>query len=149
MYNYEGGDDDDDDQELHGMAARRIGVTGLPPLGCMPIARTLFDHKSRDCVSRFNSDAEAFNKKLNVAATDLQKQLPGIKLAIFDIYKPFYEMITDPAKYGTLILSILKSNFMGHFATTNKLLENIFYLEFMFVYIRLILTFINLITITV
>lgn len=109
----DGNDDDDDNQELHGMGARRIGVTGLPPLGCMPIARTLFDHKSRDCVSRFNSDAEAFNKKLNVAATDLQKQLPGIKLAIFDIYKPFYEMITDPAKYGNLIALNPQIQFYG------------------------------------
>lgn len=85
---------------LHGLGARRIGVTSLPPTGCLPAARTLFGFHESGCVSRLNTDAQSFNKKLNSAATQLQKQLPGLKLVIFDIFKPLYDIISNPAKNG-------------------------------------------------
>ncbi|XP_073145235.1 GDSL esterase/lipase APG-like [Henckelia pumila] len=87
-------------KSLHGLGARRIGVTSLPPTGCLPAARTLFGFHESGCVSRLNTDAQAFNKKLNSAATQLQKQLPGLKLVIFDIFKPLYDIISNPAKNG-------------------------------------------------
>ncbi|KZV39011.1 GDSL esterase/lipase APG-like [Dorcoceras hygrometricum] len=85
---------------LHGLGARRIGVTSLPPTGCLPAARTLFGFHQSGCVSRLNTDAQSFNKKLSSAATQLQKQLPGLKLVVFDIYKPLYDIIANPAKNG-------------------------------------------------
>lgn len=85
---------------LHGLGARRIGVTSLPPTGCLPAARTLFGFHQGGCVSRLNTDAQSFNKKLNSAATQLQKQLPDLKLVIFDIFKPLYDIISNPAKNG-------------------------------------------------
>ncbi|XP_075493326.1 GDSL esterase/lipase APG-like [Primulina tabacum] len=85
---------------LHGLGARRIGATSLPPTGCLPAARTLFGFHQSGCVSRLNSDAQSFNKKLNSAATQLLKQLPGLKLVIFDIYKPLNDIISNPAKNG-------------------------------------------------
>jgi len=85
---------------LHGLGARRLGVTSLPPLGCLPAARTLFGFHENGCVSRINSDAQAFNKKLNSAAANLQKQLPGLKIAVFDVYKPLYDLVQSPSKSG-------------------------------------------------
>ncbi|CAI9757650.1 unnamed protein product [Fraxinus pennsylvanica] len=85
---------------LYGLGARRIGVTSLPPLGCLPAARTLFGFHESGCVSRINTDAQAFNKKINSAATQLQKQLPGLKIAIFDIFKPIYDLVQNPSKNG-------------------------------------------------
>ncbi|CAA3028874.1 GDSL esterase lipase APG [Olea europaea subsp. europaea] len=85
---------------LYGLGARRIGVTSLPPLGCLPAARTLFGFHESGCVSRINTDAQAFNKKINSAATQLQKQLPGLKIAIFDIFKPLYDLIKNPSNNG-------------------------------------------------
>ncbi|CAA2933420.1 GDSL esterase lipase APG [Olea europaea subsp. europaea] len=85
---------------LYGLGARRIGVTSLPPLGCLPAARTLFGFHESGCVSRINTDAQAFNKKINSAATQLQKQLPGLKIAIFDIFKPLYDLIQNPSNNG-------------------------------------------------
>ncbi|XP_022891634.1 GDSL esterase/lipase APG-like, partial [Olea europaea var. sylvestris] len=78
--------------------ARRIGVTSLPPLGCIPVTRTIL-HES-GCVSRINSDAQGFNEKLNSSAIQLQQQLSGLKIVVFDIYKPLYELIQDPSKQG-------------------------------------------------
>ncbi|KAL2463010.1 GDSL esterase/lipase APG [Forsythia ovata] len=83
---------------LYDCGARRIGVTSLPPLGCIPATRSLF-HES-GCVSRLNNDAQGFNSKINSAAIQLQQQLPGLKIVVFDIFQPLYELIQDPPKQG-------------------------------------------------
>ncbi|KAK3426702.1 GDSL esterase/lipase APG [Eucalyptus grandis] len=85
---------------LYGLGARKIGVTSLPPLGCFPAAITLFGFQENGCVSRINTDAQGFNKKINSAAASLQKQLPGVKIVIFDIYKPLYDLIKSPSQNG-------------------------------------------------
>ncbi|XP_059303161.1 GDSL esterase/lipase APG-like [Lycium ferocissimum] len=87
-------------KDLYGQGARRIGVTSLPPLGCLPAARTLFGFHQSGCVSNINTDAQNFNKKMNSAATQLGKQLPGLKIAIFDIYQPLYDLIKSPSDHG-------------------------------------------------
>lgn len=87
-------------QDLHAQGARRIGVTSLPPLGCLPATITLFGYGNNGCVARINNDAQGFNKKINSAATQLKKQLPGLKLAIFDIYKPLLDLVQSPSKSG-------------------------------------------------
>ncbi|GFZ04219.1 GDSL-like Lipase/Acylhydrolase superfamily protein [Actinidia rufa] len=87
-------------KDLYGLGARRIGVTSLPPIGCLPAARTLFGYHESGCVSRFNTDAQQFNKKIKAAATGLPKQLPGLKIAVFDIFKPLYDLVQTPSKFG-------------------------------------------------
>ncbi|PKA59004.1 GDSL esterase/lipase APG [Apostasia shenzhenica] len=86
--------------DLYKLGARRIGVTSLPPLGCLPEAITLFGQGSSGCVARLNSDAQGFNKKINAAVSSLSKNLPKLKIAIFDIYKPLYDLSTAPSKNG-------------------------------------------------
>ncbi|KAG6425886.1 hypothetical protein SASPL_110094 [Salvia splendens] len=85
---------------LYGLGARKIGATSLAPTGCLPLARTIFGQHEKGCVSSFNTDAQQFNKKINAAASQLKKQLPGLKLVIFDIYKPIYDLVANPRKYG-------------------------------------------------
>ncbi|GAA0139888.1 hydrolase [Lithospermum erythrorhizon] len=87
-------------QDLHGLGARRIGVTSLPPLGCLPATRTLFGYHEKGCVSKINTDSQLFNKKINSAVSQLQKQLPGLKIAVFDIFKPLYDLVKTPSNFG-------------------------------------------------
>ncbi|KAL6137551.1 hypothetical protein ACLB2K_062843 [Fragaria x ananassa] len=85
---------------VYGLGARKIGVTSLSPVGCLPAAITLFGFHEPGCVARVNTDAQAFNKKLNNAANSLQKKLSGLTVVIFDIYKPLYDVIKSPSNYG-------------------------------------------------
>lgn len=87
-------------KDLYGLGARRIGVTSLPPLGCLPAVRTLFGYHEKGCVANINTDAQTFNKKVNAAATQLGKQLPGLKIVIFDIFQPLYNLVKDPSSQG-------------------------------------------------
>lgn len=91
-------------KSLYQIGARRIGATSLAPTGCLPLARTIFGQHESGCVSSFNTDAQQFNKKINAAASQLQKQLPGLKIVIFDIYKPIYDLVSNPRKYGIVYM---------------------------------------------
>ncbi|KAL8151141.1 hypothetical protein V2J09_020949 [Rumex salicifolius] len=87
-------------QKLYGLGARKIGVTSLPPLGCLPAAITLFGHGSNECVKRINKDAKAFNDKLNSTSQQLQNKFTNLTLVVFDIYQPLYELVTKPEENG-------------------------------------------------
>ncbi|XP_022143974.1 GDSL esterase/lipase At5g03810-like [Momordica charantia] len=87
-------------QNLYGLGARRIGVTGLPPLGCLPAAITLFCSGSNQCIQRLNQDAIAFNTKLKSTSQSLQNKFSDLKLVVFDIYQPLLNMISKPAENG-------------------------------------------------
>ncbi|XP_077243161.1 GDSL esterase/lipase At5g22810-like [Tasmannia lanceolata] len=87
-------------KNLYGLGARRIGVTSLPPLGCLPASITLFGEGSNACVKRLNRDAVSFNNKLNVTSQSLVKSLSGLKLVVFDIYNPLSDLIKKPSDSG-------------------------------------------------
>ncbi|KAL2968253.1 hypothetical protein AAZX31_15G020500 [Glycine max] len=70
----------------------KVCLTSLPPLGCLPAARTLFGFHEKGCASRINNDTQGFNKKIKSAAANLQKQLPGLKIVVFDTFKPLYDL---------------------------------------------------------
>nr|GMC70918.1 GDSL esterase/lipase APG [Ipomoea batatas] len=50
-------------------------------------------------VSIFNSFIK-FNKKVNSAAAGLKKQYPDLKLVVFDIFQPLYDLIKSPSSSG-------------------------------------------------
>ncbi|XP_004486794.1 GDSL esterase/lipase APG-like [Cicer arietinum] len=87
-------------KDLYKLGARKIGVTSLPPLGCLPATRTLFGFHGKGCVSRINNDAQGFNRKINSTTTNLRKQLPGLKIVVFNIFKPLYELVQSPSNFG-------------------------------------------------
>ncbi|ONK65296.1 uncharacterized protein A4U43_C07F35670 [Asparagus officinalis] len=87
-------------QDLYRLGARRIGVTSLPPLGCLPAAITIYGFGSNDCVSRLNNDSLNFNKKLEAAGEALKKAHPDLKLVVFDIYNPLLDLIKNPGNNG-------------------------------------------------
>ncbi|PWA58079.1 GDSL-like Lipase/Acylhydrolase family protein [Artemisia annua] len=87
-------------QRLYSLGVRRIGVTTLPPTGCLPVAITLFGRGRNNCVVRLNKHALAFNKKLNTTSQDLVKKFPDLKLVVFDIYNPLLNIITKPVENG-------------------------------------------------
>ncbi|KAK6235109.1 hypothetical protein SCA6_010446, partial [Theobroma cacao] len=87
-------------QNLYGLGARKIGVTTLPPLGCLPAAITVFGSDSNKCVAKLNSNAVSFNNKLNATSQRLQKKLSGLNLVVFDIYQSLFNLVTKPAENG-------------------------------------------------
>ncbi|XP_009625753.1 GDSL esterase/lipase At5g22810 isoform X1 [Nicotiana tabacum] len=86
--------------ELYGLGARKIGVTTVPPIGCLPASITIFGKDSNHCVKKMNKVAVSFNNKLNSTSINLQKNLSGLNLVVLDIYQPFLDLVTHPADNG-------------------------------------------------
>lgn len=94
------------------MGARRFGLSGLPPVGCLPIQMTLNispanNFVKRVCVNQQNVDSQAYNTKLQALISRLQVRLKGSKFAYFDAFKPLMDMIKNPQKYGELNIHYL------------------------------------------
>ncbi|XP_042452118.1 GDSL esterase/lipase APG-like [Zingiber officinale] len=87
-------------RDLYGLGARRIGVTNLAPLGCLPATITLFGSGSDGCVSHLNEATLEFNRQINASTASLARQLPGLKIVVFDLYRPLYDLVTKPADFG-------------------------------------------------
>ncbi|XP_057441774.1 GDSL esterase/lipase At2g40250 [Lotus japonicus] len=93
-------------QRLYGAGARRIMVSGLPPIGCLPQQVTLtsiFTSRNwplRVCNYQQNKDSEYYNLKLQSQLHFLRTTLTGAKVAYFDIYTPILDMVQFPHKYG-------------------------------------------------
>ncbi|XP_062173248.1 GDSL esterase/lipase At5g22810-like [Alnus glutinosa] len=89
-------------QRLYALGARRIGVSTLPPIGCLPAAITIFGLGGNECVGRLNEDAISFNNRLNATSQRLQNDLSGLILVVLDIYQPLLNLSTDPTANGFL-----------------------------------------------
>ncbi|KAL3518002.1 hypothetical protein ACH5RR_020591 [Cinchona calisaya] len=87
-------------KELHHLGCRKIVVTGLPPIGCLPIQLTAKLSILRRCVDKENLDSQSYNEKLEKLLPKLQETLPGTKILYVDTYSHLMDMIKNPQKYG-------------------------------------------------
>ncbi|PON77980.1 Lipase [Parasponia andersonii] len=87
-------------EELYNHGCRRITVSGLPPVGCLPIQRSIQFWSDRRCIEDQNLGAKMYNHKLAMALPKIQANLPGSKVVYADIYTPLFDMINHPKKYG-------------------------------------------------
>ncbi|GFP97557.1 GDSL esterase/lipase at5g45960 [Phtheirospermum japonicum] len=84
-------------QGLIDQGARRIGVVGLPPMGCLPIVITRYSNDpilERDCISKFSSIAREYNYMLRNELDHMQRRLQtaGFRIAYMNAYRPLEDM---------------------------------------------------------
>ncbi|XP_061365125.1 GDSL esterase/lipase At2g30310-like [Gastrolobium bilobum] len=87
-------------KELYDLGCRKFAVTGLPPIGCIPIQITANFVMDRKCVEDENSDSELYNRKLEKRLLQIQAMLPGSRVVYTDVYDPLMNLINQPEKYG-------------------------------------------------
>nr|XP_016440038.1 PREDICTED: GDSL esterase/lipase EXL3-like [Nicotiana tabacum] len=87
-------------QDLYGLGARRIGVFGIPPIGCLPSQRTLRGGEERECVDYLNQAAQLFNSKLAAELSSLGNEFPDSRMVYVDVYNLPLDVIYNPQKYG-------------------------------------------------
>ncbi|XP_030968473.1 GDSL esterase/lipase EXL3-like isoform X4 [Quercus lobata] len=87
-------------KELYSLGARRIGVFGAPPIGCVPSQRTVAGGLHRQCGEGHNQLAMLFNAKLTTLLDSLNKDMPNSRMVYLDIYNPLLDLIEHPEKNG-------------------------------------------------
>ncbi|GLJ50125.1 hypothetical protein SUGI_1066530 [Cryptomeria japonica] len=88
-------------EEIYKLGVRKLGVAGHPPLGCIPIEKTLQGESMLNgCIQAINYISSSYNQKLKEALQGLKARLPGIRLEYVDIYDNMLDMIKHPLLYG-------------------------------------------------
>lgn len=101
-------------QELYKSGARKIGVLGVPPVGCVPSQRTLAGGIERECVTLYNEAAMMLNTELSLEIQRLNITLPGLGIIYVDTYTPLLDMISRPLAYGNLLLQPMSTLIKFH-----------------------------------
>nr|GMD61204.1 GDSL esterase/lipase At2g30220-like [Ipomoea batatas] len=85
---------------LYNLGCRTMLVSGLPPIGCLPIQMTAHSPLVRECLEEDNTDAQVYNAKLVTLLPEIQGALPGSTILYSDAYTPMMNFINDPQRYG-------------------------------------------------
>ncbi|KAJ7008532.1 GDSL esterase/lipase [Populus alba x Populus x berolinensis] len=86
--------------KLYHLGGRKISLTGVPPMGCLPLERTTNIMGQHDCTQEYNKVAVEFNGKLEGLVSELKRELPGLRMLFTNVYDDFYQIIRSPAAYG-------------------------------------------------
>ncbi|KAM0048875.1 putative triacylglycerol lipase [Helianthus debilis subsp. tardiflorus] len=91
-------------QDLWNEGARKMGVVGLPPMGCLPIVITLFSDDAlfdRGCIDFYSSVGRAYNSMLQTRLNLMQVShvQDGARITYLDAYSTLYDVIVAH-KYG-------------------------------------------------
>lgn len=82
---------------MHDLGARKLVVIGLPPIGCLPLVKTL--KTSKGCYESYNNASFSFNSKVNATLAQARTSL-GMKIVLVDIYGVFQTVLKNPKKFG-------------------------------------------------
>ncbi|KAG6406994.1 hypothetical protein SASPL_129974 [Salvia splendens] len=93
---------------IYGLGARKISLTGLPPMGCLPLERSTnyVNGNGNECMEGYNLVALHFNEKLNGLVGKVNGKLSGIKVVFSNPYGIFMQMIKKPSLFGFEVASV-------------------------------------------
>lgn len=88
-------------QQLVSLGAKRIGVTGIPPVGCLPSQRMIAGGIRKQCATDRNQLALMANRKISQEMAKLSAKLgPGVQLVFIDLYGILGDLTTRHAEFG-------------------------------------------------
>ncbi|CAK9321076.1 unnamed protein product [Citrullus colocynthis] len=85
-------------QVMHRLGVRRLVAVGVPPLGCMPVVRTITNQKTT-CSKAFNQAAYIFNAKMKLKLAAIKANL-GMLTSFVDAYAIVQAAVQNPTAYG-------------------------------------------------
>lgn len=104
-------------QTLNDMGAKKIGIAGVPPLGCCPSQITLGGSASRECEPSRNLASTLFNSKISkeIDRLNAERNGYGSKFVYIDIYYNLLELIQSPTFYGECTYVVTQYCYITYF----------------------------------
>ncbi|XP_019458643.1 PREDICTED: GDSL esterase/lipase At2g42990-like [Lupinus angustifolius] len=87
-------------REIYELGARKVSVTALPPMGCLPLERAINVLDYHGCVEGYNDVALEFNGKVGRLVTKLNNELYGFQLVDANAYHILLQIVTQPSSFG-------------------------------------------------
>lgn len=97
-------------KELYALGARKLSITGLVPMGCLPLERATNILGDHGCNEKYNKVALEFNDKLEKMILKLNKELPQVIALSANVYDIVLDIITRPSSYGMFIFFYICSS---------------------------------------
>ncbi|CAM6060690.1 unnamed protein product [Sphagnum tenellum] len=85
---------------LYNLGARKVVVTAVGPLGCIPSQLVLQLSVNGECVPFINGYVQGFNAALKSLLQQLTSTLPGATFVYANAYDMVQSFINNPANYG-------------------------------------------------
>nr|XP_010943280.1 GDSL esterase/lipase At2g42990-like [Elaeis guineensis] len=86
-------------REIYQSGARKVDVTGILPMGCLPLERVTSPTMGA-CNELYNKVAWNFNSKLQCLIKKLNGELHGVTIVYSDVYQLFLDVLQKPLTYG-------------------------------------------------
>ncbi|KAG6476213.1 hypothetical protein ZIOFF_065451 [Zingiber officinale] len=87
-------------KDIYDLGARKIFVSGVPPLGCIPNQIGGNNDSSGECIRSSNRMAVSYNNQVSMLAGELNATLAGASFLFWNNYKPVYDIIHNYSLYG-------------------------------------------------
>ncbi|KAF8062120.1 hypothetical protein N665_1204s0009 [Sinapis alba] len=89
---------------LYGLGLRKMYITGVAPLGCIPNQRARGVGPPERCVDTVNQILGTFNQGIRSIVDQLNQRLPGAIYVYGNTYGAFGDMLNNPAAYGLSVV---------------------------------------------
>ncbi|KAF9615691.1 hypothetical protein IFM89_026073 [Coptis chinensis] len=86
-------------KKLYDYGARKFLVTGLAPLGCVPIVIGFYSKDTNQCFDKYNEISVQFSAKIKAMVKQLNQDLPGAYILYWDIYTIMKQVVDNPTPY--------------------------------------------------
>jgi GDSL-like Lipase/Acylhydrolase len=87
-------------RDLYELGARKIGIVGLPPIGCVPLERIINVAALGQCREEINDAARDFTVKEQQLVARLNTELSGLTLVLGNVFDLGIDVIANPSAYG-------------------------------------------------
>ncbi|CAJ2653570.1 unnamed protein product [Trifolium pratense] len=87
-------------RKIYSLGARKLSITGLIPMGCLPLERATNILDNHGCNEKYNNVALEFNSKLENMISKVNRELPQVKALSANAYDIINDIITRPSFYG-------------------------------------------------
>lgn len=84
-------------KRIYQLGARKILFNGIGPLGCIPAQRA---KNGGACLEDVNRWVQKFNVNIQKLLSELNSELPGVKINYVDSYSGVMKLIQNPGAYG-------------------------------------------------
>ncbi|KAH7678819.1 GDSL lipase/esterase protein [Dioscorea alata] len=101
---------------LYTLDARKFVVGNVGPLGCIPYQKSINRVSPNECVTLANQLAMQYNTQLRTMLADLNKNLPGARFLLANVYDLVLELITNYNSYGFSTASVACCGNGGQYA---------------------------------
>jgi hypothetical protein len=86
--------------DLYELGSRKIGIVGLPPIGCVPLERTINFAAFGQCREEMDDAARGFTVKQQQLVARLDTELSGLTLMLGNVFNLGIDVISNPSAYG-------------------------------------------------